>query len=294
MPIYAGTQLAFYPNNVPPGYCSIQPFVFGTIEYGSYSSHWSPQKRNHIDKYDLLITAETGITHSLDVTLLTHGFYSQFGSQHSWLYGDTKVLFGWQILHDKRENWIPDMRLLFGESFPTGKYQRLNLSKDGSDSSGSGAYSSIFILVLAKTFFAFPKHPFNLNVNLYYILSAPTKVMGLNTYGGTTNTHGTVKPGDEFIVNFAFQYSLSQLWVLGIDIRYDHQNVSQFSGKKGRFSNGVEAVVGLPSSEQFSLAPCLEYSWNENLSVAAGPWFTVAGRNSTTFLSAVANVYYLF
>ena len=111
----------------------------------------------------------------------------------------------------------------------------------------------------------------------------------MSYYGGNSTTRGVVYPGLESVVNLAIQFSLDRYWVIGTDVHYVHQNKSRFSGKKGNARK-----VGLPSSEQWSVAPCLEYSWNENLSVSAGSWFTVGGRNSLNFLSMAGTVFYYF
>ena len=36
VPLYAGTQLAFYPVNTAPGHISVQPYLFYIQQYGTY------------------------------------------------------------------------------------------------------------------------------------------------------------------------------------------------------------------------------------------------------------------
>ena len=293
-PIYAGTMLAFYPQNAQPGKLSVEPFLFATRKYGFYTNQWTPPKQKHFDQLSMLIALETGITDYLDFSLDLTGAYSYSEPYHTWLYGDTTAFLGFQIFQDQKNKVSADLRFLIGETFPTGKYDRLNPDKNGSDIFGNGTYATTFLLVLAKTFYWLPKHPFNFNLNLFYILSAPSKVNGFNCYGGAFDTQGKVKPGDQCITNLAIQYSLDRRWVIGLDLHYLHQNKSPFSGKKGSLADGSLPLTRAPSSEQFSLAPCLEYSWSEDFSVALGPWFTVSGRNSVEFMSATGNVFYYF
>ncbi len=49
-----------------------------------------------------------------------------------------------------------------------------------------------------------------------------------------------------------------------------------------------------PSSEQWSLAPAIEYDWSTHFGVISGVWFTVAGRNAPAFANWVtaANFYF--
>ena len=71
------------------------------------------------------------------------------------------------------------------------------------------------------------------------------------------------------------------------DFQYQHSNKNRFSGKKG----GSAPIA--PSSEQISMAPALEYNFNANVGIIGGAWFSVAGRNSTQFISWVLalNIY---
>jgi len=293
-PLYAGTLLSIYADNAAPGHMSVQPYIFYTRENGIYEKNWSFHKEKGINEYSLFVALETGITQHLDIALLLTGTYSQVGNRHSFLYNDTKVYLGAQLLVNKKGTWIPDLRLLLGETFPTGKYQHLNPKKLGSDISGAGSFQTSFILVTRKIFYTFPSHPFNFNLNLYYILPTKVHVKDFNAYGGGPKTNGNINPGNQFIANLGFEFSFTRYWAIGTDIHYERQDKSPFHGKRGFLADGSKPKVGLPSYERLSLAPCLEYNFNENFSLAWGVWFSVAGRNTESFISGVANVYYYF
>ncbi len=285
-PLYAGTLLAYYATNIPPGHISVQPYIYYTRTNAIYNHHWSPQTIKNIDLTTLALYLETGITPFLDLTVNLAGTYNRRGSRHTLLPSDTEALLGFQVTRDQKGTAIPDFRILLGEIFPTGRYKNLNLKKHGSDISGAGSYQTIFLIVLRKIFYI-PRHPFDLNLNLFYIVPTKTHIDNISLYGGGPGTHGTVRPGQQFIVNLSIDYSLNRYWALGLDTRYMHQNRSPFSGK-------TFFPAGLPSSEVFSLAPCLEYSFDETLSLAGGFWFSVAGRNTIQFRSAAFNVYFYF
>lgn len=293
-PLYAGTLLAFYPNNAAPGRISVQPYLFQTRQYGMYNSNWKTPQQPHFSQTTLLLALETGITSFLDITLEMAGGYSCYKNRHAWIYSDTNVYLGFQLSQDQKGTWIPDSRFLLGESFPTGKYQHLDFLKAGSDISGTGSYATSLLIVLGKTYYWCRKHPINLNLNLFYIFSSSVPVHSPSIYGGSFNTRGKAYPGDQCIANFAIQYSIDPYWVLGADFHYIHQNKTSFSNKKGTLSDNTSRAPGTPSSEQFSIAPCLEYNWNQNFSFTAGSWFSIAGRNSSHFLSVTGTVFYYF
>lgn len=289
-PLYAGTLLAFFATNVDPGHLAIQPYLFVTRQPGSYDKNWAYQPQPATNKLSALVLAETGITSFMDLTLQVNESYDRFEHQHFFLYQDTQTFLGFQLARDQKESWTPDFRLLLGESFPTGKYKNLNPNYQLSDSSGSGSYQTSVVLVSRKIFYAIPNHPFNINLNLEYILSSKAHVQGYNVYGGDASTRGKVRVGNQFLTNIALEYSFTRNWVVGLDMRYLHQNKSVFKGNTKEGS----ASVGTPSSEQFSIAPCIEYNYNANLGVIAGAWFTVAGRNSQSMRSGVLSAFYSF
>lgn len=117
-----------------------------------------------------------------------------------------------------------------------------------------------------------------------YMYGAPVNVKGINAYGGDPTTSGKVRPGNLWQGIVSFEYSLTQNWVLALDMLYSHMSRSQFTGTT------VEPT-GEPSWEQFSLAPAVEYCFSENFAINAGAWFTAAGRNSDQFASAVMSIY---
>lgn len=288
-PLYAGTQLAFYPINTAPGHLSVQPYLTYLCNYGTYNSHWSEKSQKKTNGVLSLFILETGITDWLDISLDLNGAYRRYGDKNSWIVGDTSIYFGLQMSRDKKDHWAPDLRLLIGETFPSGKYDRLSPHKGGSDIFGTGAYLTTTLLVIAKTFYTNPQHPFNINLNLYYIHPSSVPIHGLSLYGGSPDTKGTAYPHSSFITNIGIECSLDKYWALGMDIRYVHQNKTTFKGRKGS-----PLKLRLPSSEQFSLAPCIEYSWSYDFSAAIGPWFTIAGRNSVAFFGLVGNIYCYF
>jgi hypothetical protein len=283
-PIFAGTLLSFFPNNVPPGECLIEPFLFAGTVSGVYDSEW---KNNHLFKYfesQLLLLVETGITPWLDIALTFNENYSLSNGRKSYHYGDTRLFLGFQITTNKPDSAIPDFRIVLFESFPTGKYQHLDPRKNIADVTGSGAFETWIVAVIRKIVYFTPRQTMSFNLNLGYDIPSKAHVKGFNLYGGDAKTKGSVVPGHQFVGNLSLEYSLSVNWALGLDLRYTHQNTSRSNHRD----------IHLPSSEEFSLAPCIEYNPNTHFSVEAGAWVSVAGRNTIAFTSGVLTVSWFF
>ncbi len=96
-PIFAGTLLAYFAENIPPGKFLLEPYLFVGNINGTYSSNW--QKKHTLDNFalQLLWLVETGITPWLDITLITNENYTSSHEKKSYLYGDTRVALGFQI-----------------------------------------------------------------------------------------------------------------------------------------------------------------------------------------------------
>jgi hypothetical protein len=286
-PIYAGTLLAFIPENIPPKQVYVSYYINSTLQYGSYNnqSEFIREKTIHTPSTSLFI--ETGITSILDISINIGANYSQIGNYQSLTYQDTQAFLGFQLALDKKGEWIPDIRFLVGENFPTGSYQRLNPKKHLTDSSGTGSYQTIFTLVTQKVFYPFCFHPFNINLNFEYITSTKTNVRGYSVYGGDPSTYGTIKPGNQFIFNFAFEFSLTQNFVICSDVHYIYQSASKFSGYSA-------SRAGSNSLYQLSVAPGLEYNPSLNFNIVLGTWFTIAGKNSFQFITPMLNITWTF
>jgi hypothetical protein len=293
-PLYVGTTLEILSTNIDPGDLFIQPYLFLIDRYGRYGSDGKEHSHRHVYGAQELLILETGITSWLDITLGLSSTYNWSGNQSAFLFGDTYVELGFQLLRDKKGTSIPDLRVLLDGTFPSGKYDQFSPDKVWVSGSGLGTYQVGVIIVAQKIFYVFPMHPFNFSVNLYFVDQTNTPVRGLNVYGGTEATKGAVKPGFQFIGNLGFEYSLTRNWALGLDVHYEHTNQGSFSGEGWNFMSEGHSRQSLSSSERWSLAPCLEYSVSEHFGLEGGLWFSVAGKNSEAFMGYIADFYYNF
>jgi len=267
-PYFAGTLLSTLPVNVAPTHWLIEPYLYIVR-----------QTTDHLTSAQLLLQFETGLNDWIDVTLYPNFYYTHSNSHSFYLLGDTKLSFGFQVLYEEQETWIPNFRLLLEESFPTGKYDHLNPHANHADATGSGAYETSFTSVLQKTLI-----PFTLNLTLSYTVPTKVHVKGFNAYGGNSHTNTYLFPGQQFVGNIGIEYSLTQVWILALDLHYQHQNASSHP----------TPTVGLPSQNQFSIAPCIEYNPSPNFGFEIGSWFTLYTRNCSPFISAVGTIYWSF
>jgi len=284
-PIFAGTLLAFFPDNIPPGYVLLEPYLFVGKTSGVYDSEWETKHLFHYFDSQLLFLVETGITSWLDISLIVNENYAVSQGRKSTHLGDTRLGLGFQVTKNKPESATPDFRILLLESFPTGKYQHLDLRKNLADVTGSGAFETWIIAIVRKIIYFTPRQVVSLNFNLGYNFPSSVHVKGHNFYGGgTPKTNGSVLPGRQTLGNIGIEYSMTVNWILGLDVHYVHQNKSTSRHRD----------IHLPSSEEFSLAPCIEYNPSTHFGIEAGAWFSIAGRNNFVFTTGVLTVYWFF
>lgn len=291
-PYYAGPLLAASATNVPPGIVEFQPYLFLIATYGAYTSNRNSINIPTIFTVNPAVLFQTGITKWLDIAVIPQSFSNFRKGESSTNFGDTKVVFGFQIA--KEDLYRPAIRFTLAETFPSGKYERLNPAKNGIDATGAGSFQTILSLNLQKIVFWSTLHPMRLRFNFNYAIALPTDVRRFNAYGGGYGTNGKVKPGNTFSTDWAIEFSMTQKWVLTLDWVYIDQRRSNFSGKRGRDAQGNPNSIGGPSSDQMSLAPGLQYNWSPNLGMLVGSWFTVRGRNAGDFASAILTVSYSF
>lgn len=202
---------------------------------------------------------------------------------------DTILRLGFQISRDKKATWIPDFRILFQETFPTGKYQKSNPKKFETDLTGQGSFQSGLHLAFQKLFNISEIHKLRIRFTTGFFFPSSVHVKGINYYGGTVDTSGKVAPGQYSTTYFTSELSITNKCSLTLETNY-------IQGLQGKFSNKSSRVndMKIPAYRQLTLAPELQYTISPNLGFLGGLWFSVYGRNSSSFSSAFISLLYIF
>ena len=269
----------------------LQPYLFIKNNYASFSSSRKSIKQPNVWSVNPSLLFQMGLLSSLDFTLNAQGVYSKRGAIHASGLGDSEIALGFQLIRESQQK--PGLRLALTESFPTGRYQKLNPKKMGIDATGSGAYTTTCSLNLSKVFWWMANHPFSWRLSLNYAFpTMPLEVKDWNAYGGGHGTKGKVRPGNSATLETSIELSFTQKWVFALDLAYNYQDKTTFHGKKGWIKPNQVASVGMPSSDNLSFAPAIEYNHSDHLGMLAGVWFSALGRNSGNFATGVLTLYY--
>jgi hypothetical protein len=294
-PWFTGPLIAPIGEVVPVGHYIIQPFFeFNTIT-GHYDKHWKAQSLPNFFNYTTLLEVTIGITKWMDVQLNPTVLYNHTQNQDSWRFGDSPLTFDFQLLPTNKFKYFPGIKLALTESFPTGKYQRLNPLKLATDISSTGSFTTTPGLVFYKIYHFGGFHFLSMTASFGYTYYAPVHVRGFNFYGGGPGCAGKVYPGNSFDAIISFEFSLNRNWVLALDNVYVHFDKDRFRGTPGLSAVPfVPAIVGRPSSENLSFAPAIEYNFNENWGIIAGAWVSAIGRNTIVFRNALISFLYQY
>lgn len=265
---------------VPYGDFEIQPYVYATTETGTYNPHWKARSSSNFFSLNTQVLCFFGLTPWMDINLVPQFFYNTVSNQKATRFGDLAVALDFQLLDPAATPYFPGIKFTLREMFPTGTYQRLNPDKLLTDQTGAGAFSTNFSLILYQVYHLKGAHFLSMTLSAAYNVNPPVHVHGLNTYGGGDGTKGYALPGNNFQGIASFELTLNQNWVLALDNVYSHTDATSFYGT-------TITPVGVPSSEQISFAPAIEYNFSSHLGIIAGCWFTAWGRNTPVFRSGV-------
>lgn len=287
-PWLTGPLIAPTGTAIPYGNFLIQYYTFYTTYNGTYNKDWRPTSASH-NFYSLnsQVFLFFGLTPWCDINIIPQVFYNRTSNQHSWEFGDLTTGLDFQLLAADYTPYFPGIKFAVREVFPTGPFQRLNPKKLLTDQTGAGTFATQFNLVLYKMFHLSGFHWLTMTASAQYQVNTQVDVSGFNTYGGGHDTHGKVSPGNTFQGILSFEYKFNKRWGITLDNIYTHTNKTEFCG------TSTESV-GLPSNEQISFAPAIEYNFSSQLGIIGGCWFSALGRNSTVFRSGVVNLLYTY
>lgn len=295
VPWFTGPLLTPSGYVIPKGHVNIEPYIFATETLGNYNANWDSQPTSPklwtIRSRNMI---KVGVFDGVDIGTSPQALYKIRADASSAGFGDLPVSMDFQLLKSGPHYWYPNIKLVLREIFPTGKFQKGNPKKNGTDLFGTGSFETELGVAMSHLFHITGLHYINSRFFLSYTIPSSVHVKSFNTYGGGFGTDAKGRPGNFLTLLTALEFSLSQNWSLACDFRFQCINKTKFSGNFGTTTKGgtTSASLGSPASAQFSLAPAIEYNFSQNLGLIAGSWFTFAGRNSSEFVSYVIALNY--
>lgn len=201
--------------------------------------------------------------------------------------GDLGVLAQYSLRALHEGSAMPAMALMVQETLPTGRYDRLDHPQ--ADAQGAGAYTTT-VQLNTQTYLWMPNGRIvRMRVNVGGSWSRTTTVDDASVYGTPVGFHGRATPGASLLVNAAWEYSLTQRWVLAFDLAYRYTRGARVDGMVAAQGGMARLAYRTRSSASFGFAPAVEYNWRSNVGLLLGVRVFTGGHNSaTTVTPAIA------
>lgn len=283
---WTGPLLAPSAATLPRGHWLVEPYVYDLMTYGHFDQNGTLRSAGAAHDFGSQTYIEYGLVDRFTLGLIPRlGLHESSAGQDSsgFTVGDTTLQGAFGLTQFRPGSWMPATSLVIGETFPTGKYDRLSGKTDGA--LGSGAYSTTLSLY-SQTYFWMPNgRILRARLDLSYEVSRWASVRGVSVYGTSVGFDGRAHPGPSFVGDLAFEYSITQKWVLATDIDWEHDGNTRLEG-------GYLEDSG--SDDVLYLAPAVEYNWSARMGVIAGARIAAAGRNVTATATPVAAINMVF
>lgn len=222
------------------GRLNVQPFLYYNRTRGTFNNDGHEDTLPDGDKkwqsqYQLFM--QYGLTDKLEVDAQTvyQTNYRKQGSNsaRSSAFGDSYLFTRYCLTEEK--NWLPHTSVLFQLKFPTGKYQKLDPNKLGTDSmgatSGGGSYDAGLGLIMTKRI-----KPFIIHADAVYSFPVERKIDDVKTrYSNYLNYDF----GAEYILPKGFELMLEFNGLLQGDKKQDGSKVPATDVKSFTMGTGI-------------------------------------------------------
>ncbi|MBE1162719.1 transporter [Dyella acidiphila] len=283
---WTGPMLANSAETLPPGHFLFEPYL--------YDIHSSTSDSFGSRSYILY-----GLANRLSVGIIPVFGYNRMRSGPSSNgvgVGDITLQAQYRLTEFQPGQWMPTTAILLEETLPTGKYDQLG--NRPSDGLGAGAYTTTLALNSQRYFWLPNGRLLRMRFNLSEALSRNANVRGVSVYGTGPAFRGNVKPGNGFFADLAFEYSLTQRWVLALDATYSHNDNTRVVGEDpldpGNLPYVQNVRINSGSSVAFGLAPAIEYNWSSAIGVLLGTRVTFGGHNAVNTVTPAIAINYVY
>jgi hypothetical protein len=191
---------------------------------------------------------------------------------------------------------MPTIAIQLQETLPTGRYDQLG---DRSSNGLGGGADATTLAINSQTYFWLPNgRILRMRFNVSKTFSNKADVQGVSVYGTGNGFRGGATPGNAVFVDAAWEYSLTQRWVLALDATYSHNSNTRVSGYDVVDAGSTLSLLGIQldsgSSVAFGLAPAIEYSRTPNLGVLPGTRVILGNRSTAATITPALALNYVY
>jgi hypothetical protein len=260
---WTGPMLASNAETLPHGHFYTEPYFFDVIQGGDHHPGSSG-----FYQYGLFDNFTVGVQPSFSL--------GTDSANRGMALGDFKLLSQLRLTHFTPEHQIPTIALVLNAALPTGKYDHLGELKTGH---GSGSFAPEAGLNVQQYFLLRNDRLLRARLNLLRTFPFRADVSGRSVYGTGDAFHGRAKPGPRTAAIAAVEYSLTNEWVLAIDVEADHWGSTSIHGREDA---GPLIEHNVPKSWNVGFSPAIEYNWDAKTGALFGVWIVPKGHNTAS------------
>ncbi|NBU99453.1 MAG: hypothetical protein EBS19_14805, partial [Spirochaetia bacterium] len=263
----------------------IEPYLYFQSAYGIYNRHWKFVNQTNLISISNYTLVQVGVTNNFNISLSPQFYYQQRANNSFAGLGDWPLELYFNLLTEDQAGNQPGLLLALKGNIPAGRYRNLAPIDFVTQAIGSGSWRPAISLTIGKQIHLGGYQFITARASFSVQFPNKIRVKGFNSYGGGFGTDGIITMGSQYTAVGAFEYEFSRHLVFSMDFQWQRNNKITFSGKKGLNPDGSIALIGLPSSDQLSISPAIEYNFNGNVGLIMGVWGTIAGRNALAFIT---------
>jgi hypothetical protein len=283
---WTGPMLANSAETLPPGHFLFEPYLYDVRSTNS-------------DSFGSRTYILYGLVNNLSIGLIPVFGYNRVGdgpNSSGVGVGDITLQAQYRMTEFQPGSWIPTTAIQLQETLPTGQYDELG--NRPSNGLGAGAYTTT-LAINSQMYFWMPNgRILRMRFDVSDAFSRSTEVKGVSVYGTSQGFEGNVKPGNSFFADLAFEYSLTQRWVLALDATYGHNGNTHVVGEDMLDPSTIpypqNVRLNSGTSMDFGLAPAIEYNWSSRIGVLLGTRVTFGGYHSTNTVTPAIAVNYVY
>lgn len=271
-------------NTLPGGAINIEPYLIHTNTRGTYDNNGDRHaQKPTFRQWQIALPITYGLTDvmSLQVTLNALRAYGAGFHTDGMRAGDTTFRVQQRLKAPRADGTGLVLSLAAAQRFPTGEYHQLDTNP--LNGTGNGARRTTLSLGAQQLIWLPNDRPLRWRGQVAW---SPTpggiRVRGGSVYGTEPGFRGHARLGKAWNATLAAEYSLDARWVLVGEAIWNRAGTSDVWGTS---AGGAHVDRHNAPSQEFSLAPAVEYHFNANIGLIAGVQFSVAGRNNADYVA---------
>jgi hypothetical protein len=285
---FTGPLLTPNPMTIPKGALVVEPYLMQYKSDSAYDSHGNEQSSSgNVRQWQTLVPFFYGVTDRFQVQASVGAAHAMSGgaSTSGWGVTDTTVGVQYLLLAPGADKKGPAISLNYSHRFPTGAYDQID--ENPLNAIGSGANVDTFSLMAQQYVWLSNGRPLRFRaVASYSLPPGRVDLKGANAYASSVpkDFRGNVRLGNAFGISTSVEYSINPQWVLAMDLAYNNSGSSILKGS----SVTGDYQSRNASRNVYSVAPAVEYNFNDRFGLIGGVQVSFAGRNNDAFITPMA------